>query len=54
MTFSSIIKHPLFKDYENEFKENVNFYKKLEKNEEFVKDEINRDGEDDYGIGSEM
>jgi hypothetical protein len=29
MAFSAIIKHPLFKDYEHEFKENVNFYKKL-------------------------
>jgi hypothetical protein len=48
MTFSAIIKHPLFKDYEHEFKENANFYRKLEKNEEFVKDEI--DLEDDYGL----
>lgn len=33
MTFSSIIKHPLFIDYENEFKENIVFYDKIEKNE---------------------
>lgn len=38
MTFSNIIKHPLFNDYENEFKENIVFYNKLEKNEEYFRD----------------
>lgn len=42
MTFSNIIKHPLFADYENEFKENIVFYNKLEKNEEYFKDEPDR------------
>jgi hypothetical protein len=31
MTFSNIVKHPLFGDYEGEFKDNVAFYNKLEK-----------------------
>lgn len=40
MTFSNIAKHPLFCDYENEFKDNIVFYNKLEKNEEYKKDEV--------------
>lgn len=51
MTFSNIIKHPLFGDYENEFKENIVFYNKLEKNEEYFKDEPDRF---EYGADSEM
>ena len=38
MTFSNIVKHPLFNEYESEFKENIVFYNKLEKNEEYYKD----------------
>lgn len=40
MTFSNIVKHPLFAEYENEFKDNIVFYKKLEKVEEYKKDEV--------------
>lgn len=38
ITFSNIVKHPLFQSYSHEFEDNVNFYNKLEKNEEYVKD----------------
>ena len=31
MAFSSILKHPLLKEYEHEFSDNVQFYNKLEK-----------------------
>ena len=49
MSFSNIVKHPLFCDYENEFKENIVFYNKLEKNEEYFKDEPDHF---DYGADS--
>ena len=39
MKASEIIRHPLFEKYENEFKENINFYTKFEKNEELNKDD---------------
>ena len=39
ITFSNIIKHPLFEPYFHEFIENAHFYNNLEKNEEFVKDD---------------
>lgn len=29
MAFSSILKHPLLKEYEHEFSDNVQFYNKL-------------------------
>jgi hypothetical protein len=51
MTFSNIVKHALFADYEGEFKENVAFYNKLEKAEEYKKDDPV--GEE-YGFDSEM
>lgn len=51
MTFSNIVKHPLFAEYEGEFKDNVAFYNKLEKVEEYKKDEP---AGEEYGFDSEM
>lgn len=39
ITFSNIVKHPLFEQYRHEFEDNANFYHKLEKNEEYIKDD---------------
>jgi hypothetical protein len=50
MNFSSIGRHPLFSEFENEFKDNVKFYNNLEKHEEYFKDEQDQF---DYG-DSEM
>jgi hypothetical protein len=49
MTFSNIVKHPLLAEYQGEFQENVNFSSKLEKVEEYKKDEP---AADEYGFDS--
>ena len=51
INFSTITQHPLFAKYTEEFKENTIFYHKLEKNEEYKKDEV--DPTDDYGLEQE-
>ena len=38
LTFSSILKHPILKNYEHEFADNAQFYGKLEKQENLQKD----------------
>jgi serine/threonine protein kinase len=51
MTFSNIVKHPLFADYEIESKDNLLFYNKFEKTEAMFKDEPDRF---EFGADSEM
>ena len=51
MSFSSIVKHALFSEYEKEFRENIVFYNKLEKKEECFRDEPERF---EYGADSSM
>lgn len=47
MTFANIAKHPLFVEYSKEFEANTDFYNKLEKKGDFIKDE---DTHDEYGL----
>jgi serine/threonine protein kinase len=48
ITFANIIHHPLFFDYVKEFEQSVMFYKELENNEKYMKDDI------DNGNNSDM
>jgi hypothetical protein len=47
MTFANIARHPLFVDYAKEFEANSEFYDKLEKKGDFIKDEVVND---EYGL----
>jgi len=47
MTFTNIAKHPLFIEFSKEFEANSDFYDKLEKKGDFIKDEVVNE---DYGL----
>ena len=52
ITFSNIVKHPLFQKYRQEFSENAAFYSQHEKKEQYRKDQLENNG--DYGFESDM
>jgi hypothetical protein len=46
ISFANIVHHPLFFDFVKEFEQSVVFYKELENNEKYVKDEVDN-GDDE-------